>query len=96
MHVADRVEVHESGDRRDHDEHYGGERVHAQRPVDLHRPGGEPIAEDRHARLRRAEADPGEDDPREKQADEEQACRHHLARPRADEAAEASGDDKAE
>ena len=55
-HVADRIEVHERRDGRHHHQHHGGQRVDAQRPVDLEVARDDP-GEQRHARVLVAEAD---------------------------------------
>ena len=49
-HVADRVDVDEERHRRHDDEHDGGQRVDAKGPGGGELAGGEPIADQRHAR----------------------------------------------
>ena len=61
-HVADRIEVHERRDGRHHHQHHGGQRVDAQRPVDLE-VGRDHPGEQRDALVVVAEADLPERDP---------------------------------
>ena len=71
VHVADRVEMDERGDARHHDQHHRRQRVDAQRPVDLQRPGADPVAEDRNRQRRLAEGELSEHDPRQNRRHEE-------------------------
>ena len=50
VHVADGIEMHEGGDGVHHHQHHRGERIDAQRPVDLEIARGDP-GEERHAHI---------------------------------------------
>ena len=70
VHVADGVDVHERGHRRDDDEHHRRQRVDAEGPGDVELPAGDP-ALDRHVRGLMPEADAPEHDPRQDAGDDE-------------------------
>ena len=70
VHVADGVDVHERGYRRDDDEHHRRQRVDAEGPGDVELTAGDP-ALDRHVRGLVAEADAPEHDPRQDAGDDE-------------------------
>ncbi len=55
-HVADRIEMHEGGYRRHHDQHHGGERIDAQRPIDFQIADGDEV-EDRDMGVMPGKAD---------------------------------------
>ena len=81
-HVADRVEVHERRDGRDHHQHHRGQRVDAQRPVDLEIARDDP-GEQPDARVLMAEADVDEGDPGQHHGDEQERGGDELGRARA-------------
>ena len=62
VHVADRIEMHDAGDRVHHHQHHRGQRVDAQRPGDLQVARDDPV-EDRHPDVVAAEADLRQRDP---------------------------------
>ncbi len=70
-HVADRIEVHERGDGRHHHQHHGGERVDAERPVDLEIGRDDP-GEQPDALVLMAEADLPERDPGQHHGDHQE------------------------
>jgi hypothetical protein len=77
VHVADGIEVHEAGDRRHDDQHHGGQRVDAQRPVDRQLAGQHP-GEYRNAQRLTVEADLHEGDPRQHAGDQQEGGRDQL------------------
>ena len=82
LHVADGVEVHK-GRHRGHDhQHHCGQRVDAQRPVDLQIARRDP-SEDRHAHVVVVEADVDKGDPRQDHRHHQQRRSDELGRARA-------------
>ncbi len=81
-HVADRIEVDQRGHRRHHHQHHGGERVDAQRPVDLEIAGGDEV-EDGDAGVVAVQADIDESDPGQHPGDAQQRRGDEFGRLRA-------------
>ncbi len=77
-HVADRIEMHEGGDRGDHHQHHRGQRIDPQRPVDLEVAGGEPVDQGDMDVLSEADADEG--DPGQDHRDEQERRGDQLGR----------------
>ena len=82
VHVADRIEVDERRHRRHHHQHHRGERVDAERPVDLEIGRDDP-GEQPDVLVLVAEADLPERDPRQHAGDHQERGRDDLGQARA-------------
>ena len=85
--------MHEAGDRRDHHQHHGGERVDAERPGGLQRAGIDE-ARELDARFMAFDAHLVEREPGERRGDQHEARGDHFAPARADQASKEAGKDR--
>ena len=76
-HVAKGIQVHERGDRRDHDQHRRGQTVQTDRPVGRKRAGFDPA---QHRDVARDAIKAQKHDPRQERGQEQQTSGHPLRR----------------
>ncbi len=91
FHVADGIKMHERRHGRDHHQHHRGQRIDAQRPIDLQIAGLDP-GHQHDPLVDMAEADAREGDPRQSRGREQEQRRDQFGRARADDAAEKARD----